>query len=281
MQGASEVNDLRALSNRSCSSFPPYSLRCVLSFAPLLSFPPSISSNIPDSPSRLPSPQWIWSLQPDIFHFAETDFDGNRTSFLDRTWHGIPYFYSWCRSHEAAAATAAAVTASAAASTPPPPPVPPPPRFPASGPAAAAAAPATATTAATSATAATITGASTCTPHMDSKRHYVVLEELLLERQIVNILGCEGSERVLRPERMATWAARLEGLGFRPLQLPDAVISEVSQAIGGQLANGFSLVLVGGTGMRLVWGGSSPLFVSSWTCGPPRCASVQPDPCSD
>ena len=108
-----------------------------------------------------------------------------------------------------------------------------------------------------------------CSAHESTRsvmqlRHAVVVEHLYIERLINNAIVCEGEERVMRPETLDQWAARLAKVGFSPLPLSDVVVREVSQALQ-PFPEGFSLK-ASDRGVQLLWRGKPSVFSSSWKC---------------
>ena len=85
-----------------------------------------------------------------------------------------------------------------------------------------------------------------------------------MERALVNYLACEGSQRVMRPETLDLWAARLETAGLRPIGMYAEVLSEVLGALK-KFPDGFSLELER-EGAQLLWQGHRSFFVADWGC---------------
>ena len=108
-----------------------------------------------------------------------------------------------------------------------------------------------------------------CEAHDDScavadKHHLIVFEELIVERFLINIIACEGENRVVRSNRMAQWAARLAGIGFRPMPVSGEVLADITKALA-RYSGKFSLG-IGREGTQLMWEGQTNVFFSSWTC---------------
>ncbi|GJP39711.1 hypothetical protein CLOM_g24053, partial [Closterium sp. NIES-68] len=55
----------------------------------------------------------------------------------------------------------------------------------------------------------------------------VLFESCYLARDIVNVIACEGLDRMVRPERMEQWQARLERLGFFPRAVPPDLVQKI------------------------------------------------------
>lgn len=54
----------------------------------------------------------------------------------------------------------------------------------------------------------------------DSQPHRQAFEQCLIGREVVNVVACEGLQRVMRSEPVATWKARMEKVGFAQCELP-------------------------------------------------------------
>ncbi|GJP52239.1 hypothetical protein CLOM_g11376 [Closterium sp. NIES-68] len=89
-----------------------------------------------------------------------------------------------------------------------------------------------------------------------------LLQGMLL-RKLVNCVGCEGAQRVVRPESMEQWQERMERLGFRRVALSAdtmdnmrALTEHKDRRFGVQDAQGAA---------RLTWKGSPIMAVGAWT----------------
>lgn len=83
-------------------------------------------------------------------------------------------------------------------------------------------------------------------------------------RNIVNIISCEGLQRMLRAEKEEEWCLRLLRRGWRPLRggfdpsTQDLLFDTIKQ-----FPHGFGM-LVHGNSVMLHWKGTPLVFVSQW-----------------
>ncbi|XWS26930.1 hypothetical protein CRYUN_Cryun26dG0072300 [Craigia yunnanensis] len=97
------------------------------------------------------------------------------------------------------------------------------------------------------------------------------LAEIYIQREIANVVSCEGSARVERHEPLATWRTRLSGAGFRPLHLGSNAFKQASMLLTLFSAEGHSVEENQGC-LTLGWH-SRPLIASSaWQAVPDAAA---------
>lgn len=70
----------------------------------------------------------------------------------------------------------------------------------------------------------------TTVPREDGDR--LVYEREFFGREIMNIIACEGAERVERPETYKQWQGRIQRAGFRQLPLNREIVKEVIAKVG-------------------------------------------------
>jgi hypothetical protein len=87
-----------------------------------------------------------------------------------------------------------------------------------------------------------------------------VIEQEFFGREIINVVSCEGSQRVERHERNEAWQRRLVRAGFSPVQHPD-LIPLLTEEL--QLHPGFSLEY-NGAGYTLHWKGTNVIAATAW-----------------
>ena len=95
-----------------------------------------------------------------------------------------------------------------------------------------------------------------------------ILERMLLEREvygqeIMNIIACEGLERIERPETYKQWQVRNERIGFRQLPLDQEVVEEAKEWVKSCLHKDF-IIDEDGQWLRLGWKGRITHAMSSW-----------------
>ncbi|CAI5992939.1 unnamed protein product [Closterium sp. NIES-65] len=121
-----------------------------------------------------------------------------------------------------------------------------------------------------------------------------LFESSYLARDIVNVIACEGLDRMVRPERVEQWQARLERLGFFPRavspNLVDKILDLAPFRVGGKRrgiggAGGFSGngVEVGydvkekGHTVQITWNGERIIWAGLWCAAPQmNAASSRP-----
>ncbi|KAG6543244.1 hypothetical protein Mapa_015325 [Marchantia paleacea] len=91
------------------------------------------------------------------------------------------------------------------------------------------------------------------------------VEQLWLGQEIINILACEGRDRVERHERLQQWRVRMAKAGFRSLPLSDLAVLQVKTFPSIAYGTGFTVLENRGS-LILSWQ-ERPLFsCSMWTC---------------
>ncbi|MHC2991565.1 GRAS-like transcription factor [Pontibacter sp. HJ8] len=93
-----------------------------------------------------------------------------------------------------------------------------------------------------------------------------VIEQEFFGREIINVVSCEGSQRVERHERNEAWQRRLVRAGFSPVQHSD-LITVLSEEL--QLHPDFSLAY-NGAGYTLHWKGTNVIAATAWRVDAPR-----------
>lgn len=97
----------------------------------------------------------------------------------------------------------------------------------------------------------------------ETRTQAAVLEELYLERSLVNCVACEGQERATRPETLHSWAAKLRAEGLSPLELPVAVLDEVKESLS-QFKEERDSLGISSHGVQLLWDGQPSMFCAAW-----------------
>ena len=90
--------------------------------------------------------------------------------------------------------------------------------------------------------------------------HVVLFECLYFARNIMNIVACEGLQRLARPEPHASWLARLQRAGFQP----SPVLTRVADAVHEEMRKfpaGFGMLTSPG-GLQMTWRGKPMLQVA-------------------
>jgi len=88
------------------------------------------------------------------------------------------------------------------------------------------------------------------------------VEEHCLARDIVNIIACEGAERVERHELMGKWKSRLSMAGFKPYPLSSIVNSTIKSLLEGYCQK-YSLLETDDT-LYLGWSNRVLIAASAW-----------------
>ncbi|XP_022842015.1 scarecrow-like protein 23 [Olea europaea var. sylvestris] len=93
------------------------------------------------------------------------------------------------------------------------------------------------------------------------------VEQYIFAREIRNIVACEGSERVIRHERLVKWRRHMEGKGFIGVPLSETAItqSKILVGLGLYSCNGYRLTQDHGC-MLLGWQDRAVLAASTWKC---------------
>ena len=99
-------------------------------------------------------------------------------------------------------------------------------------------------------------------PHDDdpSRRAF---ERLLVGREVVNVVACEGTQRVMRAEPVASWRGRMARGGFAPCELPRPAIWSTVMALLGSYSESYGLK-EDGEALVLTWKEAQLLAVSGW-----------------
>ncbi|KAI0491802.1 hypothetical protein KFK09_026063 [Dendrobium nobile] len=87
--------------------------------------------------------------------------------------------------------------------------------------------------------------------------------EVYLQREICNIVCCEGSERVERHEPMGRWRVRLGRAGFEPMHLGSNAFRQASMLLKLFSSEGYGVEEVEGC-LSLSWHGRSLISASAW-----------------
>ncbi|CAI5993995.1 unnamed protein product [Closterium sp. NIES-65] len=88
-----------------------------------------------------------------------------------------------------------------------------------------------------------------------------LLQGMLL-RKLVNCVGCEGAQRVVRPESMEQWQERMERLGFERVALSEETVGNM-RALTECKDGRFGIQDAQGAA-RLTWKGSPIMAVGAW-----------------
>ncbi|KAF5741963.1 DELLA protein SLR1-like [Tripterygium wilfordii] len=93
------------------------------------------------------------------------------------------------------------------------------------------------------------------------------LAEMYIQREICNVVCCEGSSRVERHEPLAKWRARLGGAGLRPLHLGSNAFKQASMLLTLFSAEGYSVEEMEGC-LTLGWHSRPLISASAWQATP-------------
>ncbi|KAG7023554.1 DELLA protein GAI, partial [Cucurbita argyrosperma subsp. argyrosperma] len=96
--------------------------------------------------------------------------------------------------------------------------------------------------------------------------------EMYLQREICNVVSCEGSARVERHEPLIKWRSRLHQAGFRALHLGSNAFKQASMLLTLFSAEGFSVEENEGC-LTLGWHSRPLLAASAWQAAPPPDAT--------
>lgn len=91
-----------------------------------------------------------------------------------------------------------------------------------------------------------------------------VLTEMVLYREILNIVACEGVERVEKAETYKQWQVRIERAGFKQLLIPQGVLSRARWHVKQHYHKEFFILEDGNKWMLLGWRGRTILAISAW-----------------
>lgn len=101
------------------------------------------------------------------------------------------------------------------------------------------------------------------------------LAEIYIQREIANVVSCEGSARVERHEPLSKWRARLSGAGFRPLHLGSNAFKQASMLLTLFSAEGYSVEENEGC-LTLGWHSRPLIAASAWQSVPDSAAAEFP-----
>lgn len=94
------------------------------------------------------------------------------------------------------------------------------------------------------------------------------LAEMYLQREICNVVSCEGSARFERHEPLVKWRSRLRQAGFRALHLGSNAFKQASMLLTLFSAHGFSVEENEGC-LTLGWHSRPLIAASAWQAAPP------------
>ncbi|MCO5581021.1 hypothetical protein L7F22_034897 [Adiantum nelumboides] len=97
---------------------------------------------------------------------------------------------------------------------------------------------------------------------VDSER--LVMETKCYARDILNLVACEGAERVERPETYKQWDARIRRAGFELLPVPAVILSRSRSHVKKHYHKDFVVDEDGNGWMLLGWKGRIILVMSAW-----------------
>ncbi|KAG6587930.1 DELLA protein GAI, partial [Cucurbita argyrosperma subsp. sororia] len=99
------------------------------------------------------------------------------------------------------------------------------------------------------------------------------LAEMYLQREICNVVSCEGPARVERHEPLVKWRSRLRQAGFRALHLGSNAFKQASMLLTLFSAEGFSVEENEGC-LTLGWHSRPLIAASAWQAAPPPDATA-------
>ncbi|CAI9780582.1 unnamed protein product [Fraxinus pennsylvanica] len=91
------------------------------------------------------------------------------------------------------------------------------------------------------------------------------VEQYIFAREIRNIVACEGSERVIRHERLVKWRRHMEVKGFIGVPLSENAITQSKILLGLYSCDGYRLTQDHGC-LLLGWQDRAILAASTWKC---------------
>ncbi|XWS70641.1 hypothetical protein CRYUN_Cryun03dG0064100 [Craigia yunnanensis] len=100
------------------------------------------------------------------------------------------------------------------------------------------------------------------------------LAEIYIQKEIANVVSCEGSARVERHEPLAKWRTRLSGAGFRPLHLGSNAFKQASMLLTLFSAEGYSVEENEGC-FTLGWHSRPLIAASAWQAVPDATAKFR------
>ncbi|PHU27846.1 hypothetical protein BC332_06178 [Capsicum chinense] len=91
------------------------------------------------------------------------------------------------------------------------------------------------------------------------------LEQYIFGPEIMNIVSCEGTERVVRHERLEKWRRVMEGKGFKGVALSANAVTQSKILLGLYSCDGYKLTEDNGC-LLLGWQDRAILAASAWRC---------------
>nr|A0A0M4FMK2.1 RecName: Full=GRAS family protein RAM1; AltName: Full=Protein ATYPICAL ARBUSCULE; AltName: Full=Protein REQUIRED FOR ARBUSCULAR MYCORRHIZATION 1; Short=PhRAM1 [Petunia x hybrida]ALC79554.1 transcription factor [Petunia axillaris] len=91
------------------------------------------------------------------------------------------------------------------------------------------------------------------------------LEQYIFAPEIMNIVSCEGPERVVRHERLEKWRRLMEGKGFKGVALSANAVTQSKILLGLYSCDGYKLTEDDGC-LLLGWQDRAILAASAWRC---------------
>ncbi|CAN1216525.1 Protein SLENDER RICE1-LIKE 1 [Linum perenne] len=91
--------------------------------------------------------------------------------------------------------------------------------------------------------------------------------EMYIQREICNVVSCEGSARLERHEPLSKWRERLNGAGFSPLHLGSNAFKQASMLLTLFSAEGYSVEETDGC-LTLGWHSRPLIAASAWQASP-------------
>ncbi|XP_016497576.1 GRAS family protein RAM1 [Nicotiana tabacum] len=91
------------------------------------------------------------------------------------------------------------------------------------------------------------------------------LEQYIFAPEIMNIVSCEGAERVVRHERLEKWRRLMEGKGFKGVPLSANAVTQSKILLGLYSCDGYKLTEDNGC-LLLGWQDRAILAASAWRC---------------
>ncbi|GAB4832919.1 Protein SLENDER RICE1-LIKE 1 [Ancistrocladus abbreviatus] len=102
------------------------------------------------------------------------------------------------------------------------------------------------------------------------------LAEMYIQREICNIMCCEGSARVERHEPLSKWRARLGRAGFKPLHLGSNAFKQASMLLTLFSAEGYCVEETEGC-LTLGWHSRPLIAASAWQAEPHTITASNPN----
>ncbi|KAK1361245.1 DELLA protein GAI1 [Heracleum sosnowskyi] len=95
--------------------------------------------------------------------------------------------------------------------------------------------------------------------------HRVKVEQCIFAPEIQNIVACEGSERVMRHEKLEKWRIIMESKGFKGVPLSENAVTQSNILLGLYSCDGYRLTEDNGC-LLLGWQDRAILAASAWRC---------------